>query len=74
MHTNYGGRGLSGLGDIATFPTWTNFHVNRGGCQMCAHQFWWCGLSSFGDTATLKNSQFSLSDHGLQSMVSKKFN
>ena len=23
------------------------------------------GLSSFGDTATLKNSQFSLSDHGL---------
>ena len=24
-----------------------------------------CGLSSFGDTATLKNGQFSLSDHGL---------
>ena len=24
-----------------------------------------CGLSSFGDTGTLKNSQISLSDHGL---------
>ena len=24
-----------------------------------------CGLSGFGDTATLKNSQISLSDHGL---------
>ena len=24
-----------------------------------------CGLSSFGDTATLKNGQISLSDHGL---------
>ena len=31
-------------------------------------------LSSFGDTATLKNSQMSLSDHGLYSMVIKKFN
>ena len=33
-----------------------------------------CGLLGFGDTATLKNSQISLSDHGLQSMVIKKFN
>ena len=24
-----------------------------------------CGLSDFGDTATLKNGQISLSDHGL---------
>ena len=24
-----------------------------------------CGLTSFGDTATLKNGQISLSDHGL---------
>ena len=24
-----------------------------------------CGLSGFGDTATLKNGQISLSDHGL---------
>ena len=30
-------------------------------------------LSGFGDTATLKNGQISLSDHGL-SMVIKKFN
>ena len=28
-------------------------------------------LSSFGDTATFKNGQISLSDHGLLSMVSK---
>ena len=31
-------------------------------------------LSGFGDTATLKNGQISLSDHGLYSMVIKKFN
>ena len=28
-------------------------------------EFGGCGLSGFGDTATLKNSQISLSDHGL---------
>ena len=27
--------------------------------------FAWCGYSDFGDTATFKNGQFSLSDHGL---------
>ena len=32
-----------------------------------------CRLSGFGDIA-FKNGQFSLSDLGLQSMVSKKFN
>ena len=31
-------------------------------------------LSSFRDTVTLKNSQFSLSEDGLLSMVVKKFN
>ena len=31
-------------------------------------------LSCFGDTATFQNSQFSLSDHVLYSMVIKKFN
>ena len=30
-----------------------------------------CRLSGFGDIAAFKNGQFSLSDHGLQSMVSK---
>ena len=30
-----------------------------------------CGLSGFGDTATLKNSQISLSDHGLYPWSSK---
>ena len=33
----------------------TCMHTNFGGC----------GLSSFGDTATFKNGQISLSDHGL---------
>ena len=32
------------------------------------------GPFGLGDTATLKNGQISLSDHGLQSMVFKKFN
>ena len=31
-----------------------------------------CGLSSFGDTATLKNGQISLSGHGLYSPWSSK--
>ena len=32
----------------------------------CKHtNFGGCALSSFGDTATLKNGQISLSDHGL---------
>ena len=42
----------------------TFIHTNFGGC---------C-LSGFGDIAAFKSGQFSLSDHGLQSMVSKKFN
>ena len=33
----------------------TCMYINFGGC----------GLSGFGDTATLKNGQISLSDHGL---------
>ena len=33
----------------------------------CMHtNFGECGLSSFGDIATFKNGQFSLSDHGHQ--------
>ena len=32
--------------------------------HMCTN-FGGCGLSSFGDTGTLKNGQISLSDHGL---------
>ena len=39
-------------------------HTNFGGCT----------FSGFGDTDTFKNGQFSLSDHGLKSMVIKKFN
>ena len=33
-----------------------------------------CDLYGFGDTATFKNSQIFLSDHGLLSMGVKKFN
>ena len=33
-----------------------------------------CDLFGFGDIATLKNGQISLSTHGLWSMVIKKFN
>ena len=32
----------------------------------CMHtNFGWCSFSNFGDIATFKNSQISLSDHGL---------
>ena len=40
----------------------TYMHTNFGGCD----------LSGFGDTATLKNGQISLSDHGLYSPWSSK--
>ena len=33
-----------------------------------------CGLSGFGDQISFKNDQISLFDHGLYSMVIKKFN
>ena len=34
--------------------------------EVCMYtNFGGCGLFGFGDTATLKNGQFSLSDHGL---------
>ena len=40
----------------------------------CMHtNFGGWSLSGFRDTATFKNGQFSLSDHGLESMVIKKF-
>ena len=88
IHTNFGGCGLSGFGDIATFKNgqislsthdyspWSSknlidrnrlkkfmqvgidvkfIHTNFGGC----------GLSGFGDIATFKNGQISLSTHGL---------
>ena len=42
----------------------TYIHTNFGGHD----------LSSFGDIATFKNGQFSLSTHGLLSMVIEKFN
>ena len=42
---------------------------------LCMHtNFDGCRHSGFGDIATLKNGQISLSDHGLYSMVIKKFN
>ena len=88
IHTNFGGCGLFGFGDTATFKTtkfpfrpmdyspWSSknlinwnllkkfmqigidikfIHTNFGGC----------GLFGFGDTATFKNDQISLSTHGL---------
>ena len=34
---------------------------------MHVHQFWWACLSSFGDTATLKNGHFLLDDNSIHS-------
>ena len=88
MHTNFGGRGLSGFGDIASskkaqFPflsmdysPWSSKNLidrNRlkkyrqvGIDVTCMHSnFGGRGFPSFGDIATFKNGQISLSDHGL---------
>ena len=88
MHTNFGGRDLSGFGDIATLKTakfpfrkmgyspWSSKKLidrNRlkkfmqiGMDVTCMHtNFGGRDISSFRDIVTLKNSQFSLSDHGL---------
>ena len=88
MHTNFGGRGFSGFGDIATFKNgqisllsmdyspWSSKNLidrNRlkkfmqvGTDVECIDtNFGGRGLSSFGDIATFKNGQISLSDHGL---------
>ena len=91
MYTNFGGRGLSGFGDIATFKNgqislshawpmdyspWSSKNLidrNRlkkfmqvGIDVTCMHtNFGGRDLSGFGDIATFKNGQISLSDHGL---------
>ena len=87
MHTNFGGRDLSGFEDIVTLKNsqfslsdhgrpWSSKNLinqNRpkkfmqiGMDVTCMHtNFGGHDLSGFGDIATLKNGQFSLSDHGL---------
>ena len=89
MYTDFGWRGLSTFGDIATlkktakFPFWGMDYSpwssknlidrNRlkkimqvGVDTTCMYtDFGGCGLSTFGDIATFKNGQISLSDHGL---------
>ena len=91
MHTNFGGCGHYGFGDIATFKNdqisfsenglsknsiiWNqlkkimqvevnvlSMYTNFGGCHH----------SGFGDIATFKNGQIFLSDHGLYSPWSSK--
>ena len=89
MHTNFGGRGLFGFGDIATFKNgqislsdhglyspWSSKNLidwnqlkkfmHVGVYVKCMHtNFDGRDLFGFGDIATFKNSQISLSDHGL---------
>ena len=88
MHTNFGGRGLSGFGDIASskkaqFPFLTmdyspwssNNLIDRNRLKKyrqvgidvtCMHSnFGGRGFPGFGDIATFKNGQISLSEHGL---------
>ena len=89
MHTNFGGRDLSGFGDIATFQKRPNFPfgawtyspwssknlIDRNrpkkfmqvgiDVKFMRTNFGGCDLSSFGDIATFKNGQISLSTHGL---------
>ena len=89
MYTNFGGCGLSGFGDTATFKNgqislsghglyspWSSKNLidqnqpkkfmQVGVDVTCMYtNFGGCGLFGFGDTATLKNGQISLSGHGL---------
>ena len=90
IHTNFGGCNLSGFGDIANFNNGHIFHGHQkiqllrigskkimqvGVDVTCINtNFGVRDLSGFGDIATFKNGQFSLSTHGLYSMVIKKFN
>ena len=58
MHTNFGGRGLSGFGDKISL--WSikvekfnqlesaqKIHASRGRCHVHVHQFWWVWLLWF---------------------------
>ena len=86
MCTNFGGRDLSGFGDIATFKNsqvslsnhglwssknlidwnWLKKFMQVGVDVTCMYiDFGGRDPTGFGDIATLKNSQISLSDHGL---------
>ena len=89
MYTNFGGRGLSGFGDTATFKNsqislsthglyspWSSKNlIDRNQLKKfmqvgidvtCMYtDFGGRDLSSFGDTATFKYGQISLSTHGL---------
>ena len=88
MHTNFGGRGYSGFGDIATFKNgqislstmdyspwssknlidhnWLKKFMQVWIDVKCIHtNFGGRCFSFFGDIATFKNGQISLSDHGL---------
>ena len=83
MHTNFGGCGFFGFGDIVKFPfptmdysPWSSKNLIIWNCLKkfmqvgvhvtCMHiNFDGCGHSGFGDIATFKNGQISLSDHGL---------
>ena len=88
IYTDFGGRDLSGFGDITTLKTanfpfltmdyspWSSKNlIDRNWLKKfmqvdidvtCIYtDFGGRDLSGFGDIATLKNGQFSLSDHGL---------
>ena len=88
MHTNFGGCGFFGFGDIAISKTakfpflsmdynpWSSKNlIDRNELKKfmqvgidveCMHtNFSGRALPSFGDIATFKNGQISLSDHGL---------
>ena len=91
MHTNFGGRDLSGFGDITTFKNgqfslyyspWSSKNLidrNRPkkfiqvgiDVKFMRTNFGGCDLSGFGDIATFKNGQISLSTHGYSPWSSK---
>ena len=68
MHTNFGGRSLFSFGDTKNLINQNRLKkfMQVGSDVACLHtNFGRCRLSGFGDIAAFKNSQFSLSNHGL---------
>ena len=77
MHIDFGGCGLSGFGDKISL--WSikvekfnrsesakRIHASRDQCHVHVHQFWWAWSLLFSEIwLPFKNSQISLSGHGL---------
>ena len=76
MHTDFGGRGLSGFGDKISLysikvkkfnrsESAKKIHESRSQCHVHVHQFWWAWSPVSEIWLPFQNSQISLLGHGL---------